>query len=88
MTHIEWCEGIATRTCCPQCSAAPIVTSLEALVYSARPTLDARSVVKIVQQGCDNIGKQGYNIHTGYGRVNFGKTLKLAKAWEGRAGEK
>jgi subtilisin family serine protease len=62
-------------------SAAPIVTSLVALLYSARPTLDARSVVKIVQQGCDHIGGTGYNIHTGYGRVNFGKSLKLARAW-------
>jgi subtilisin family serine protease len=60
-------------------SAAPIVTSLVALVYSVRPTLDAKSVVKIVQQGCDDIGKKGYNIHTGYGRINFGKSLKLAR---------
>jgi subtilisin family serine protease len=60
-------------------SAAPIVTSLVALLYSTRPTLDARSVVKLVRQGCDDIGGKGYNIHTGYGRVNFGKTLKLAR---------
>jgi thermitase len=69
-------------------SAAPIVTSLVALLYSARPTLDARSVVKIVQQGCDDIGKKGYNIHTGYGRVNFGKSLKLAREWEKQANDK
>jgi subtilisin family serine protease len=62
-------------------SAAPIVTSLVALLYSARPTLDARSVVKIVQRGCDDIGGKGYNDHTGYGRVNFGKSLKLARDW-------
>jgi hypothetical protein len=69
-------------------SAAPIVTSLVALIYSARPTLDARSVVKIVRQGCDDIGKKGYNIHTGYGRVNFGKSLKLAREWEKQANDK
>jgi subtilisin family serine protease len=62
-------------------SAAPIVTSLVALIYSVRPTLDAKAVVKIVQQGCDPIGKPGYNIYTGYGRVNFGKSLKLARDW-------
>jgi subtilisin family serine protease len=62
-------------------SAAPIVTSLVALLYSARPTLDAKSVVKIVQQGCDDIGEKGYDIHTGYGRVNFGKSLELARDW-------
>lgn len=62
-------------------SAAPIVTSLVALLFSARPELDAKSVVKIIQQGCDDIGEKGYDIHTGYGRVNFGKSLKLARDW-------
>jgi hypothetical protein len=56
-------------------SAAPIVTSLVALIYSVRPTLDAKAVVKIVEQGCDDI-KKGYKIHTGHGRVNFGKSIK------------
>jgi hypothetical protein len=65
-----------------------MVTSLVALVYSARPTLAARSVVKLVQQGCDDIGGKGYNIHTGYGRINFGKTLKLARDWDEQAGDK
>jgi subtilisin family serine protease len=69
-------------------SAAPIVTSLVALIYSARPTLDAKSVVRIVQQGCDEIGKRGYNIHSGYGRVNFGKSLKLALNGEKPASDK
>jgi subtilisin family serine protease len=61
--------------------AAPIITSLVALIYSARPTLDARSVVKIVQQGCDDIGVKGYDTHTGYGRANFGRSIKLALDW-------
>lgn len=69
-------------------SAAPIVTSLVALIYSARSELDAASVVKIVQQGCDDIGEKGYDIYTGYGRVNFGKSLKLAREWEKRTGGK
>jgi subtilisin family serine protease len=62
-------------------SAAPIVTSLVALIRSARPTLDARSVVQIVQKGCDDIGEKGYDIHTGHGRVNFGKSVRLARDW-------
>jgi hypothetical protein len=69
-------------------SAAPVVTSLVALVYSARPTLDAKSVVEIVRRGCDDIGEKGYDTHTGYGRVNFGRSLKLARDWGGRAGDK
>lgn len=68
-------------------SAAPIVSSLVALIYSTRPTLDAKSVVQIVQQGCDNIGEKGYDIHTGYGRVNFGKSLRLARDWDKKAGD-
>ncbi len=62
-------------------SAAPIVASLVALIYSARPELDAKSVVEIVKRGCDDIGAEGYDLQTGYGRVNFGKSLKLAQSW-------
>jgi thermitase len=58
--------------------SAPIVTSLVALVRSARPDLDARAVVDIIQQGCDDIGDPGYDVYTGYGRVNFGKTIRVA----------
>ncbi|MGD9721470.1 MAG: S8 family serine peptidase [Pirellulales bacterium] len=62
-------------------SAAPIVTAMVALIYSVRPNLDAKSVVKIVQQGCDDIGVDGYDIHTGHGRVNFGRSVALARDW-------
>jgi subtilisin family serine protease len=61
--------------------AAPVVTSLAALVRSARSDLDARAVVEVITRGCDGIGKKGYDIHTGHGRVNFGKTLQLALGW-------
>ena len=60
--------------------AAPIVTSLVALIYSARPDLDARAVLEIIQQGCDDIGDKGYDTYTGFGRVNFGKTIQIAMA--------
>jgi subtilisin family serine protease len=60
-------------------SAAPIVTSLVALVRSLRPDLRAESVIEIIKQGCDDIGEKGYDISTGWGRVNFLKTLRLAK---------
>ncbi len=62
-------------------SAAPVVTSLIGLVYSVRPDLDAKSVVEIVKKGCDDIGEEGYDMYTGYGRVNFAKTIDLAKNW-------
>ncbi len=63
-------------------SAAPIVTSLVALVYSLRPDLRAESVIEIIEQGCDDIGATGYDIYTGYGRVNFLKTLELARDFQ------
>ena len=59
-------------------SAAPIVSSLAALVLSARPDLGARDVISIIEAGCDDIGEKGRDIYTGHGRVNFAKTLKLA----------
>jgi subtilisin family serine protease len=63
-------------------AAAPIVAALVALVRSARPDLDVRTVVAIVQRGCDDIGAPGFDEETGHGRVNFGKTLRLARAWK------
>lgn len=63
-------------------SAAPIISSLAALVRSARPDLDARAVVAIIQRGCDDVGMPGFDDDTGHGRVNFGKTLQLAKEWK------
>jgi subtilisin family serine protease len=59
-------------------SAAPIVSALAALVFSARPDLDAPTVVGLIKQGCDDLGDPGFDVHTGYGRVNFAKTLELA----------
>jgi len=63
-------------------SAAPIVTSLVALVYSLRPDLRAESVIEIIKQGCDDIGAAGYDTYTGYGRVNFLRTLELARDFQ------
>jgi subtilisin family serine protease len=59
-------------------SAAPIVSALAALVFSARPDLDAPTVVELITQGCDDLGDPGFDIYTGHGRVNFAKTLQLA----------
>jgi thermitase len=59
--------------------ATPIVTSLAALVYCLRPDLDVKSAVELIKKGCDDIGEKGFDIYTGYGRVNFLKTLQLAK---------
>ena len=65
--------------------AAPIVSALVALVLSVRPNLDAETVIEIVTQGCDDIGEPGYDIQTGHGRVNFGKTIEIAVAWPNKS---
>jgi len=59
-------------------SAAPIVSSLAALVCSARPDLNAPTVVELIKQGCDDLGEPGFDVHTGHGRINYAKTLELA----------
>ena len=59
--------------------AAPMATSLVALIRSSYPELDAKTVVEIIQQGADDIGKNGFDKYTGYGRLNFYKSLELAR---------
>lgn len=55
----------------------PIVTSLAALVYSIAPRMSAGEVKRVIIQGCDDIGEKGFDIYTGPGRINFGKTISL-----------
>lgn len=59
-------------------AAAPTVSALAALVVSARPALDAKAIVRLIETGCDDIGEPGHDLSTGYGRVNFATTLRLA----------
>lgn len=59
--------------------AAPIVTALAALVFSLRPDLNGPAVADLIKKGCDDIGEKGFDVLTGYGRVNFLKTLRLAE---------
>lgn len=60
--------------------AAPIATALAALVFSLRPDLDGPAVADLIKKGCDDIGEAGFDALTGWGRVNFLKTLRLAQA--------
>jgi subtilisin family serine protease len=62
-------------------SAAPMVSALVALVRSLRPDLRASAVTEIVRRGAVDIGAPGFDVYTGHGRINFRKTLELAKNW-------
>jgi thermitase len=62
-------------------AAAPMATALAALIRSVRPDLDHQSVIKIVEQGADDLAKPGWDELTGHGRINFYRSLKIAQAW-------
>ena len=80
-TKVEYRDMYETIPNGATSSAAPIVTSLAALIRSVRPDLNAKAVIEIIKRGCDDVGKKGYDVYTGHGRVNFGKSIKLAKEW-------
>jgi len=61
--------------------AAPMATALVALIRSLRPDLDHKTVIRLVEQGADDIGDPGWDKYTGSGRLNFYNSLKLAGSW-------
>ncbi len=63
-------------------SAVPIVTSLVALIRSIRPDLSANEVIQIIQQGAVDIGPPRRDTYNGYGRVDFLRTLEVARTWD------
>jgi len=63
-------------------TAAAIVASLAGLVRSIRPDISAKEVIQIIKLGADNINNKGFDEKTGYGMVNFEKTLKIVKNWK------
>lgn len=60
-------------------SAAPQVAALAALVRTIRPDLKAGEVIRLIEQGAYAIGSPGFHEETGYGRINFLRTLELAR---------
>lgn len=58
-------------------AATPIVSSLAALIYSIEPMIKASQVKTLIIKGCDDIVDEGFDDYTGYGCVNFGKTIGL-----------
>jgi subtilisin family serine protease len=61
--------------------AAPMATGLVALIRSLRPDLDHKQVIRIVEQGADDLGEKGWDKFTGWGRINFARSLELAQSW-------
>ncbi len=61
--------------------ATAVVSALAALVRSVRPDLTAAEVVEVIERGAHDIGDPGFDPYTGYGRVDFGKTIDIARRW-------
>jgi membrane-anchored mycosin MYCP len=59
--------------------AAPQVAALAALVRTIRPDLKAAEVIRLIEEGADAIGSPGFHEETGYGRINYLRTLELAR---------
>lgn len=59
--------------------AVPVVTALVALVRSIHPNLSAEEIVALIQNSAQDIDPPGWDPYTGFGRINFAKTLRTVK---------
>ena len=58
-------------------SACPHVAGIAGLMLSKNPYLNPYTIREILRQGADDIAEQGYDIETGYGKVNAYESLLL-----------
>lgn len=58
--------------------AAPLVSGIAALAFAANPQLSAESVKTILCDGCDDINQGGFDVFTGYGKINAYKVAQRA----------
>ncbi len=68
-------------------AASPIAAGVAALILSKNPTLSKDDVIKILKSSAKKIGKYKYdsngrNDHWGYGRIDAGAALKIAKDYK------
>jgi thermitase len=59
-------------------AATPHVAGVAALVLSVNPGLSATEVENILRKATDDLGTSGFNIYTGFGRINALKAVSLA----------
>jgi subtilisin family serine protease len=62
-------------------NAAPMASALAGLIRSARPDLTHQEVIRIIERGADDLESPGWDQFTGYGRINFQRSLELAIDW-------
>lgn len=61
--------------------AAPHASGVAALLFSARPDLSAWDVLEILMRSARDLGKPGFDPDYGYGLLDAGAALALAKVW-------
>ncbi|MCI5209211.1 MAG: hypothetical protein D3910_10550, partial [Candidatus Electrothrix sp. ATG2] len=59
-------------------AATPHVAGVAALILSVNPNLSATEVETILRASTDDLSQQGYDIYTGFGRINAFKALQTA----------
>ncbi len=57
--------------------AAPQVAGLAVLLYQKYPDLTPKEIADIIKFSADDVGEPGWDIRTGYGRINFEKALAM-----------
>jgi len=64
-------------------ASAPIVAGVAALIVSANPTLTGQQVQDILKQSADDLGAPGWDPSYGWGRVNAGQAVQMARDFGG-----
>ncbi len=62
--------------------SAPFVSAAAGLVLSVDPTLSPACVMDILRSTADDLSDPGFDVMTGYGRVNFHAAVLAAQNWE------
>ena len=78
--HTTNSSGGYTTTFNGTSSACPHAAGIAGLIFSADQTLSADAVTIIMQQTADDLGDSGYDIQTGYGRLNAYNALGMIVA--------
>ena len=78
--HTTTNSGGYTTTFNGTSSACPHAAGIAGLIFSADQNLSSESVKFIMEESADDLGSEGYDIQTGYGRVNAFNALALIVA--------
>ena len=80
-TEEDWLFGLGYYAIASGTSASsPYVSGIAALIWSKHPTWTNEQVFQQIIACCDNLGPAGWDIETGYGRVNAEKALTTSVA--------